>query len=204
LAAPRRMPSANFLAMNLMAGVATRFPNHPVCGARTKGGGKCRAPKVAGGNRCRHHGGGRILLRRARQTLAVTRSRSVASKCLWYLGKSIRNRSRQYVKVGDAEFARREADADRASRIITRAEREGVVTTDLIRQLYRLGNKLRPYREHDIHCAAGAYCSAVMAGTSSLARFEAFASELHLDWEERRAVAPMLGTRLIAKPECTD
>jgi hypothetical protein len=63
-----------------LAGLHTRFPVHPECNARTKRGTPCKAPKVAGANRCRHHGGGRMLLRRARQTLATTRSRAVMAK----------------------------------------------------------------------------------------------------------------------------
>jgi len=187
--------------MNVMAGFVTRFPAHPACGARTKKGTKCKAPKVAGGSRCRYHGGGRTLLRRARQTLAVTRSRSVAAKCLWYIEKSVRNRSRQHLKVSEDKFAKREADAEKASQIITYAVRDGVVTPELIRNLYRLGNKLRPYREHDIHCAAGAYCERVVAGQLPLACYEAFASELYLDWRERRAVAPILGAHLVEQPK---
>ena len=62
LAPPRRTANANFLSVNVLAGVATRFPFHPACGARTKKGTKCKAPKVAGGSRCRYHGGGSILL----------------------------------------------------------------------------------------------------------------------------------------------
>ena len=198
LAPPRRTANANFLSVNVLAGVATRFPFHRPCGARTKKGTICKAPKVAGSSRCRYHGGGSILLRRARQTLAVTRSRSVAAKCLWYIEKSLRNRSRQHLKVGEAEFARRVADAERASRIITRAERDGVVNTDVIRQLYRLGNKLRPYREHDIHRAAGAYCDALIAGQPPPARFEAFASVLHLSEDER------IGAALRSRSEALD
>ena len=201
LAPPRRTANANFLSVNVLAGIATRFPYHPVCGARTKKGTKCRAPTVAGGSRCRYHGGGGILLRRARQTLAITRSRSVAAKCLWYIERSVRNRSRQHLKAGEAEFARREADAEQASRIITRAERDGAVSTDLIRQLYRLGNELRPYREHDIHCAAGAYCEALITGESPLVRFEAFASALHLSEDERIGAAPALGVKLLTPLE---
>ena len=130
LAPPRRTANANFLSINVLAGVATPFPHHPICGARTKRGTKCRGPKVAGGSRCRYHGGGSILLRRAKQTLAITRSRSVAAKCLWIIERSVRNRSRQHLKAGEAEFARREADAVQASRITTRAERDGAVSTD--------------------------------------------------------------------------
>ena len=201
LAPPRRTANPNFLSANVLAGVATRFPFHPPCGARTRKGTKCKAPKVAGGSRCRHHGGGRILLRRARQTLAITRSRSVAAKCLWYIERSVRNRSRQHLKAGEAEFARRETDAEQASRIITRAERDGAVSTDLIRQLYRLGNELRPYRKHDIHGAAGAYCEALITGESPLVRFEAFASALHLSEDERIGAALALGVKLLTRLE---
>jgi hypothetical protein len=201
LAPPRRTANANFLGVNVVAGVATRFPFHPTCGARTKNGTKCKAPKVAGGSRCRYHGGGGLLLRRARQTLAITRSRSVAAKCLWYIEKSVRNRSRQHLKAGEAEFARREADAEQASRIITRAEQDGVASVDLIRRLYQLGNKVRPYREHDIHCAAGAYCDALISGEPPLARFEAFAFALRLSEHERLGVAPTLGVQRLTRPE---
>ena len=201
LAPPRRTANANFLSVNVTAGIPTRFPHHPVCGARTKKGTKCRAPAVASGSRCRYHGGGRILLRRARQTLAITRSRSVAAKCLWYIERSVRNRSRQHLKAGEAEFVRREADAEQASRIITRAERNGAINTDLIGQLYRLGNTLRPYREYDIHRAAGAYCEALIASLPPLARFEAFASALHLSEDERIGAARALGVKLLTRLE---
>src|SRR5215475_11434879 len=101
LAPKRRTAGSKFLAGKVLAGLQTRFPAHPVCGARTKGGTSCKAPKVAGASRCYHHGGGRVLLRRARETLARTRSQSVMAKCLWYLEKACRNRARRHLKAGE-------------------------------------------------------------------------------------------------------
>ena len=109
-----------------MAGLHTRFPVHPECYARTKRGTPCKAPKVAGADRCRHHGGGRMLLRRARQTLATTRSRAVMAKCLWYLEKAHRNRIRRHLKAGERQLARREAEAQRAIAFVSQALREGL------------------------------------------------------------------------------
>ena len=121
LAPPRRRANAAFVAGATLAGLHTRFPVHPECNARTKRGTPCKAPKVAGANRCRHHGGGRMLLRRARQTLATTRSRAVMAKCLWYLEKAHRNRIRRHLKAGERQLARREAEAQRAIALVSQA-----------------------------------------------------------------------------------
>ena len=91
LAPPRRFANPAFLAGNKLAGLHTRFPNHPVCGARTKRGRPCKAPKVAGANRCAHHGGGRALLLRARRNPGKDSVAVDIGKCLWYLEKAHRN-----------------------------------------------------------------------------------------------------------------
>ena len=129
LAPPRRRANAAFVAGAPLAGLHTRFPVHPECNARTRRGTRCKAPKVAGANRCRHHGGGRMLLRRARQTLATTRSRAIMAKCLWYLEKAHRNRIRRHLKAGERQLARREAEAQRAIAFVSQALREGWATT---------------------------------------------------------------------------
>jgi len=157
LAPPRRLANAAFLEGNLLAGLWTRFPAHPTCGARTKKGTPCKAPRVAGATRCFHHGGGHILLRRARQTLSKTRSRSVMGKCLWYLEKSHRNRIRRHLKAGERQLAVREAEAQRAIAFVSQATREGWAPAELVRGLYRAGDKVRPYRPQDVACAAGAF-----------------------------------------------
>ena len=199
LAPPRRFASASFRAGSALAGLHTRFPNHPVCGARTKPGRPCKAPKVAGANRCRHHGGGRALLLRARQTLAKTRSRSIMAKCLWYLEKAHRNSVRRHLKAGERKLALREAEAERANAFISLALREGWATPELVRSLYRAGDEARPYRPQDTHCAVGAFLKALSANEPPLFRFEAFASELQLDEVERFAAAEKVGVRLIGQ-----
>ena len=141
LAPPRRRANAAFVAGAIVAGLNTRFPAHPECNARTKRGTPCKAPKVAGANRCRHHGGGRMLLRRARQTLATTRSRAIMAKCLWYLEKAHRNRIRRHLKAGERQLARREAEAQRAIALVSQAIREGWATTDSVARLYRAGRR---------------------------------------------------------------
>jgi hypothetical protein len=40
------------------AAAVARMHDSPRCGARTRSGGPCRAPAVAGKTRCRKHGGG--------------------------------------------------------------------------------------------------------------------------------------------------
>ena len=142
LAPPRRVANAAFLRGNLLAGLCTRFPAHPICGARTKRGTPCKAPRVAGATRCRHHGGGRMLLRRARQTLAITRSRSIMAKCLWYFEKAHRNQRRRHLKAGERQLAFREADAQRAIAFVSQAMREGWAPADLVGRLYRAGDKV--------------------------------------------------------------
>jgi len=196
LAPPRRVANAAFLSGNLLAGLWTRFPAHPTCGARTKRGTRCKAPRVAGANRCRHHGGGRMLLRRARQTLATTRSRSIMAKCLWYFEKAHRNRIRQHLKAGERQLARREAEAQRAIALVSLAIREGWATADLVARLYRAGDEVRPYRPQDVACAAGAFLHSMSSGQPLRLRFEAFASELQLDEEERFTAAAIIGLRL--------
>ncbi len=185
LAPPRRVANAAFLSGNLLAGLCTRFPAHPTCGARTKRGTPCKAPRVAGATRCRHHGGGRMLLRRARQTLATTRSRSIMAKCLWYFEKAHRNQMRRHLKAGERQLAFREAEAQRATAFISQAVREGWATADLVGRLYRAGDQIRPYRPQDVACAAGAFLNSMSSGQPLRLRFEAFASELQLDEEER-------------------
>ena len=185
LAPPRRFASASFRAGSALAGLHTRFPLHPVCGARTKPGRPCKAPKVAGSNRCRHHGGGRTLLRRARETLARTKSRAIMAKCLWYFEKAHRNEVRRHLKTGERKLAVREAEAERASAFISLALREGWATADLVRSLYRAGDEARPYRPQDIHCAAASFLRALSDGHPPVFRFEAFACELQLDEDER-------------------
>ena len=164
LAPPRRRANAAFVAGAPLAGLHTRFPVHPECNARTKRGTSCKAPKVAGANRCRHHGGGRMLLRRARQTLATTRSRAVMAKCLWYLEKAHRNRIRRHLKAGERQLARREAEAQRAIAFVSQALREGWATADLVARLYRAGDEVRPYRPQDVSCAAGAFLHSMSSG----------------------------------------
>ena len=178
LAPPRRGASRAFRAGAALAGLWTRFPAHPVCGARTKRGTPCKGPKVAGANRCLHHGGGRMLLSRARQTLATTRSRSIMAKCLWYFEKAHRNRIRRHLKAGERQLARREAEAQRAIAFISQAVREGWATADLVGRLYRAGDQIRPYRPQDVTCAAGAFLNSMSSGEPLRLRFDAFASEL--------------------------
>ena len=196
LAPPRRLANAAFLSGNLLAGLFTRFPAHPTCGARTKRGTRCKAPRVAGANRCRHHGGGRMLLRRARQTLATTRSRSIMAKCLWYFEKAHRNRIRQHLKAGERQLAVREAEAQRAIAFVSQTVREGGAPAELVRGLYRAGDKVRPYRPQDVACAAGAFLNSIRSGEPPRMRFEAFASELQLDEHERFTAAAIIGLRL--------
>ena len=179
-----------------MAGLGTRFPAHPVCNARTKQGKLCLAPRVAGANRCRHHGGGRMLLRRARQTLATTRSRAIMAKCLWYFEKSHRNRIRQHLKAGERQLAFREAEAQQAIAFVSQAMREGWVTADLVGRLYRAGDKVRPYRPEEVACAAGAFLHSMSSGQPLRLRFEAFAAELQVDEQERFKAAAIIGLRL--------
>jgi hypothetical protein len=201
LAPPRRRASAAFRAGASLAGLGTRFPARSVCGARTKRGRQCKAPKVLGSNRCRHHGGGRVLLRRARQTLARTRSRSVMAKCLWYLEKAQRNRVRQHLKAGERQLAQREAQAEQATAGIARALREGGIIADLVRRLYRAGGDARPYRPQDVGCALGAFLTGLSNGDPPLMRFEAFAAELRLNETERLAAAATIGVRLPREAE---
>ena len=196
LAPPRRRANAAFVAGATLAGLHTRFPVHPECNARTRRGIPCKAPKVAGANRCRHHGGGRMLLRRARQTLATTRSRAVMAKCLWYLEKAHRNRIRRHLKAGERQLARREAEAQRAIAFVSQALREGWATTDLVARLYRAGDAVRPYRPQDVTCAAGAFLHSMSGGQPLRLRFAAFASELQVDEHERFTVASIIGLRL--------
>ena len=179
-----------------MAGLWTRFPAHPVCGARTKRGTLCKAPKVAGANRCRHHGGGRMLLRRARQTLATTRSRSIMAKCLWYFEKAHRNRIRRHLKAGERQLARREAEAERAIAFVSQAMREGWATADLVGRLYRAGDQIRLYRPQDVACAAGAFLNAMSSGQPVRFCFDAFASELQVSEDERFTAAAIIGVQL--------
>jgi len=201
LAPPRRVANAAFLSGNLLAGLWTRFPAHPTCGARTKRGTRCKAPRVAGANRCRHHGGGRMLLRRARQTLATTRSRSIMTKCLWYFEKAHRNQRRRHLKAGERQLALREAEAQRATKLISQAVREGWATADLLGRLYRAGDQIRPYRPQDVACAAGAFLDAMSNGQPLRLRFDGFASELQLEEEERFAAAAIIGLRLPEEPD---
>ncbi len=196
LAPPRRDANAAFRAGAALAGLWTRFPAHPVCGARTKRGTRCKGTKVAGANRCRHHGGGSMLLRRARQTLATTRSRSIMAKCLWYFEKAHRNRIRRHLKAGERQLARREAEAERATTLISQAIREGWATADLVGRLYRAGDAIRPYRSQDVACAAGAFLNAMSGGEPLQWRFQAFTSELQVSEDERRFAAEIIGIRL--------
>ena len=196
LAPPRRDASAAFRAGAALAGLWTRFPAHPVCGARTKRGTLCKAPKVAGANRCLHHGGGRLLLRRARETLATTRSRSIMAKCLWYLEKAHRNRIRRHLKAGERQLARREAKAQQASAFISQSVREGWATADLVGRLYRAGDQIRPYRPQDVTCAAGAFLNLMSSGQPLRFCFDAFASELQVSEDERFTAAAIVGVRL--------
>ena len=98
-----------------------------------------------------------MLLRRARQTLATTRSRSIMAKCLWYFEKAHRNRIRQHLKAGERQLAFREAEAQRAIAFVSQAMREGWAPAELVGRLYRAGDKVRPYRPQDVACAAGAF-----------------------------------------------
>ena len=196
LAPPRRRANAAFVAGAPLAGLHTRFPVHPECNARTKRGTPCKAPKVAGANRCRHHGGGRMLLRRARQTLATTRSRAVMAKCLWYFEKAHHNRIRRHLKAGERQLARREAEAQRAIAFVSQALREGWATTDLVARLYRAGDAVRPYRPQEVTCAAGAFLHSMSGGQPLRLRFAAFASELQVDENERYKAAAIIGLRL--------
>ena len=196
LAPARRGANAAFRAGAALAGLSTRFPAHPVCGARTKRGTPCKAPKVSGANRCLHHGGGRMLLRRARQTLATTRSRSIMAKCLWYFEKAHRNRIRRHLKAGERQLAHREAEAQRASAFISQAMREGWATAELVGRLYRAGDQIRPYRPQDVACAAGAYLEAMSNGQPLRLRFEAFVSELQVSEDERFTAAEIIDVRL--------
>src|SRR6516164_10492958 len=200
----RRFASPAFRAGSALAGLHTRFPTHPTCGARTKRGRPCKAPKVAGSTRCRHHGGGRVLLRRARETLARTRSRSIMAKCLWYLEKAHRNNVRRHLKAGERKLAFREADAERANAFISLALREGWATTDLVRCLYLVGDEVRPYRPQDVPCAVGAFLKSLSDGQPPPFRFEAFAGELRLDENERFIAAEKVGVRLIGQPILRD
>ena len=143
-----------------------------------------------------HHGGGRMLLRRARQTLATTRSRSIMAKCLWYFEKAHRNRIRRHLKAGERQLAHREAEAQRASAFISQAMREGWATADLVGRLYRAGDQIRPYRPQDVACAAGAFLEAMSNGQPLRLRFEAFASELQVSEDERFTAAGIIGVRL--------
>ena len=204
LAPPRRLANAAFLSGNLLAGLFTRFPAHPTCWARTKRGTPCKAPRVAGATRCRHHGGGRMLLRRARQTLATTRSRSIMAKCLWYFEKAHRNQRRRHLKTGERQLALREAEAQQSIAFVSQAMREGWATADLLGRLYRAGDQIRPYRPQDVACAAGAFLDAISNGQPLRLRFEAFASELQLDEEERFTAAAIIGVRLPEERDLRD
>ena len=131
-----------------------------------------------------------------RQTLATTRSRSIMAKCLWYFEKAHRNRIRRHLKTGERQLARREAEAQRAIASVSQAVREGWATADLVGRLYRAGDQIRPYRPQDVACAAGAFLDAMSNGQPLRLRFEAFASELQLDEEERFTAATIIGVRL--------
>ena len=196
LAPLRRSANRAFAAGAVLAGLGTRFPAHPLCNARTKRGTRCKGPKVAGANRCFHHGGGRILLRRARQTLATTRSRSIMAKCLWYLEKAHRNRIRRHLKAGERQLAHREAEAQQASAFISQAVREGWATADLVGRLYRAGDQIRPYRPQDVTCAARAFLNLMSSGQPLRFCFDAFASELQVSEDERFTAAEIIGVRL--------
>lgn len=197
LAPARRPVSSNFRAGAALAGLATRFPFHPVCGATTKRGTRCKAPQVAGANRCRYHGGGRILLRRARETLKKSRSRSVISKCLWYLEKALHNRVRQHLKPGERQLGIREEEAQHAARFIACAIRQGWATRDLVNSLHMVAEQTRPYRAQDITCAIGAYLSATSKCEPPAFRFAAFAAELQLNDDERFSAAKAMGLQLL-------
>ena len=137
-----------------------------------------------------------MLLRRARQTLATTRSRSIMAKCLWYFEKAHRNRIRQHLKAGERQLALREAEAQRAIAFVSQAMREGWAPADLLGRLYRAGDQIRPYRPQDVACAAGAFLDAMSNGQPLRLRFDGFASELQLEEEERFAAAAIIGLRL--------
>ena len=137
-----------------------------------------------------------MLLRRARQTLATTRSRSIMAKCLWYFEKAHRNRIRQHLKAGERQLALREAEAQRAIAFVSQTVREGRAPAELVRGLYRAGDKVRPYRPQDVACAAGAFLTSICSGEPLRMRFEAFASELQLDEHERFTAAAIIGLRL--------
>ena len=132
----------------------------------------------------------------ARQTLATTRSRSIMAKCLWYFEKAHRNQRRRHLKAGERQLALREAEAQRAIAFVSQAMREGWATADLVGRLYRAGDKVRPYRPQDVACAAGAFLNSMCSGEPLRVRFEAFASELQLDEEERSVAAAIIGLRL--------
>ena len=124
-------------------------------------------------------------------------------KCLWYFEKAHRNEVRRHLKTGERKLAVREAEAEQASAYISLALREGWATADLVRSLYRAGDKARSYRAQDVHCAAAAFLKGLSEGLSTLFRFEAFASELQLDESERFEAAGKLGIRLIGQPSHT-
>jgi len=140
-----------------------------------------------------------MLLRRARQTLATTRSRSIMAKCLWYFEKAHRNRIRQHLKAGERQLAFREAEAQRAIAFVSQAMREGWATAELVGRLYRAGDGARRYRPQDVACAAGAFLTSIRSGEPPRMRFEAFASELQLDEHERFTAAAIIGLRLPAE-----
>ena len=114
LAPPRRLANAAFLRGNLLAGLFTRFPAHPTCGARTKRGTRARhqrslvppAAVITAADACCCVAPG--------QTLSKSRSPSVLAKCLWYLDKAHRNRIRRHLKVGERPLALREEEAQRS------------------------------------------------------------------------------------------
>ena len=142
-----------------------------------------------------------MLLRRARQTLGTSRSRSVISKCLWYFEKAHRNQRRRHLKAGERQLALREEEAQRAIAFVSQAMREGWAPADLLGRLYRAGDQIRPYRPQDVACAAGAFLNSMSSGQALRLRFDGFASELQLDEEERSAAAAIIGVRLPEEPD---
>ena len=83
--------------------------------------------------------------------------RSIMAKCLWYFEKAHRNRIRQHLKAGERQLAVREAEAQQAIAFVSQTVRDGEAPAGLVRQLYRAGDKVRPYRPQDVARAAGAF-----------------------------------------------
>ena len=196
LAPPRRRANAAFVAGATVAGLHTRFPVHPECNARTRRGTRSKAPKVAGANRCRHHGGGRMLLRRARETLATTRSRAIMEKCLWYLaeGEPQSNSTASEgwrTPVGASGSGSTTCYRIHLPSICAKAGQRLIWSQGCIAP----GDKVRPYRPQDVTCAAGAFLRSMSSGQPLRLRFEAFASELQADEHERLKAAAIIGLR---------